>query len=114
MGIFSKKKIETQSPKTTDFQSVSETPNYNQPVQNNEPLGKYAEFDENHRTHFRPNSYNETGDIADTLIRFKEVTVSFKDMTDRNEKKRVIDFLTGVMYALEGNYEKIDNGIYYF
>jgi cell division inhibitor SepF len=74
----------------------------------------YAEFNEEHRTHFRPANYSETGEIADTLIRFKEVTVSFKSVTDKHEKRRIIDFLTGVMYGLDGSYKKVDDGIYYF
>jgi cell division inhibitor SepF len=113
MGIFSKKKIETQSPKTTDFQSINAAPESEVAFQT-QGFGKYEEFDEAHRTHFRPESYNDTGEIADTLIRFKEVTVSFKDLTDKHERRRVIDFLTGVMYALEGNYEKVDDGVFYF
>ncbi|AUM62849.1 cell division protein SepF [Spiroplasma monobiae] len=72
-----------------------------------------VEFDENHVTHFFPHGYDETKQIADTLLRFKNVTVNLTDI-ERKEKKRLIDFLTGVMYALEGDYKKIDKGIYYF
>jgi cell division inhibitor SepF len=111
MGLFSKKKIESQTPKTTDFKAVNEEKDFQ--VTNQHQNG-YAEFNEEHRTHFRPANYSETGEIADTLIRFKEVTVSFKSVTDKHEKRRIIDFLTGVMYGLDGSYKKVDDGIYYF
>lgn len=133
MGLFSKKnKFDSQSlqQKNEDLINVGKETAQNFLKDNNEAPGfspnaqlsgtethdtsVFEDFDESHRTHFKPNSYDETKDIADTLIRFKEVTVSFQSVADRSEKRRIIDFLTGVMYGLDGNVKKIDEGIFYF
>ncbi|AXK51293.1 cell division protein SepF [Spiroplasma alleghenense] len=70
-------------------------------------------FDISHTTHFEPNSYSEIQEVADALIRFRKATVSFAKLTAQ-DKVRVIDFLTGVMYGLDGDYRKLDNKVYQF
>ncbi|AHI54005.1 hypothetical protein SSABA_v1c06010 [Spiroplasma sabaudiense Ar-1343] len=70
-------------------------------------------FDVSHTTHFEPQSYSEIQEIADALIRFRKATISFSKLSAA-DKVRVIDFLTGVMYGLEGDYRKLDNKIYQF
>ncbi|QBQ07955.1 cell division inhibitor SepF [Spiroplasma gladiatoris] len=72
-----------------------------------------TEFDEAHVNHFKPESYKDTKAIVDCLIRFKRVTVNLT-IIQKEEKKRLIDFLTGVMYALDGDYKKVDDGVYQF
>ncbi|WP_338984629.1 cell division protein SepF [Spiroplasma endosymbiont of Diplazon laetatorius] len=104
MGLFNKKqeniveKQETLENKQEDYNTASAV---------------ITEFNEEHVTHFLPHSYDDTKQIADCLLRFKNVTVKLTEI-EREEKKRLIDFLTGVMYALEGDYKKIDTGVYYF
>ncbi|AGR41471.1 cell division protein SepF [Spiroplasma taiwanense] len=71
------------------------------------------EFDKLNKTHFEPLNYGETKQIADCLLKFNHVTISLK-LINIDERKRLIDFLTGVMYGFNGNYKKIDKSIYYF
>ncbi|QHX36862.1 cell division protein SepF [Spiroplasma sp. BIUS-1] len=105
MGLFSKKQDQQLS--------FNQQPEVSVKQEETKPVEVITEFDENHVTHFFPRSYDETKQIVDTLIRFKNVTVKLTDI-EKEDKKRLIDFLTGVMYALDGDYKKIDNGVYYF
>ncbi|AHI53124.1 cell division protein SepF [Spiroplasma culicicola] len=70
-------------------------------------------FDTNHVTHFLPLDNSETNKIADCLLKFRHVTINLSRI-DKSEKRRLIDFLLGVMYALNGDYKKIDTNVYYF
>lgn len=124
MGLFNKKKqvfVDNSSrnnPSTLKNEvEITSIPSEGISSQGNNNVNHAASmstsFDVSHATHFEPKSYAETKHIADTLMRFKNVTVSFLDIV-KEEKKRVIDFLTGVMYGLDGDYKKVDTGIFYF
>ncbi|AGR42335.1 cell division protein SepF [Spiroplasma diminutum] len=101
MGLFNKKQDKHLELNDNKVDSIDNQNQFNN------------EFNEEHITHFFPQSYNDTKEIADCLIRFKNVTVKLTDI-EKADKKRLIDFLTGVMYALDGDYKKIDAGVYYF
>ncbi len=49
--------------------------------------------------------------IADHLKSRKPVVVNVENVTDEAEIQRVIDFIGGVVYALEGEMQKISKGI---
>lgn len=55
---------------------------------------------------FEPRAYSETQDIADYLKQ-KRATVVNLHRLDKGQAKRVIDFLTGVIYAIEGDIQQI-------
>ena len=58
-----------------------------------------------------PRAYSESQQIADYLRMRKAVIVNFKRVTP-DQAKRIIDFLSGTLYAINGNLEKIGNGIF--
>jgi len=58
-----------------------------------------------------PRAFSEAKDIADHLKNRNTVVVVLKRVTS-DQAKRVIDFLSGVTYAIGGSMQKIGVGIY--
>lgn len=58
-----------------------------------------------------PRAYSESQEIADHLKSRNSVVVNFKRVTN-DQAKRIIDFLSGTLYAIEGDLQKIGEGIY--
>jgi cell division inhibitor SepF len=59
----------------------------------------------------QPESFDEAKDIADHLKNKKPVVVNLEDV-DKEVARRMVDFLSGSVYALDGNIQKITNGIF--
>lgn len=58
-----------------------------------------------------PRAYSESQTIADHLKAKNSVVVNLKRVTAQ-QAKRIIDFLTGTLYAIGGDLQKIGPGIY--
>lgn len=58
-----------------------------------------------------PRAYSESQQIADHLKNRNSVVVNLKRVTS-DQAKRIIDFLTGTIYAIGGDLQKIGTGIY--
>ena len=58
-----------------------------------------------------PRAYSESQEIADHSKSRNSVVVNFKGVTD-DQAKRIIDFLSGTLYAIGGDLQKIGEGIY--
>ena len=58
-----------------------------------------------------PRAYSESQQIADHLKRRNSVVVNLKRVT-ADQARRIIDFLSGVIYAIGGSMQKIGVGIY--
>jgi len=58
-----------------------------------------------------PRAYSESQTIADHLKKRNSVVVNMKRVTS-DQAKRIIDFLTGTIYAIGGDLQKLGNGIY--
>lgn len=58
-----------------------------------------------------PRAYSESQTIADHLKKRNSVVVNLKRVTSE-QSKRIIDFLTGCIYAINGDMQKLGNGIY--
>ncbi|MBV8170362.1 MAG: cell division protein SepF [Candidatus Eremiobacteraeota bacterium] len=62
---------------------------------------------------FRPRQYDEVSDIADNLRARLLVVVNLVG-ADRALSQRVIDFLSGVVYTLDGKMQRLSEGIFLF
>ena len=60
---------------------------------------------------FEPRAYSESQQIADYLKRRNAVVVNLKRVTP-DQAKRIVDFLSGTLYAIEGGLEKLGGGIF--
>ena len=58
-----------------------------------------------------PRAYSDSQTIAEHLKKRNSVVVNLKRVTS-DQAKRIIDFLTGCIYAIGGDLQKLGNGIY--
>ena len=62
---------------------------------------------------FRPGNFNDTSKAADDLRNHKAVIVNMENI-DTAMARRVVDFLSGCVYALDGDVKKIARSAYLF
>ena len=62
---------------------------------------------------FRPGSFNDTSKAADDLRNHRAVIVNMENV-DKAMARRVVDFLSGCVYALDGDVKKIAQSAYLF
>ncbi len=62
---------------------------------------------------FRPSSFNDSSKAADDLRKSKAVIVNMENV-DKAMARRVVDFLSGCVYALNGTVRKIAQSAYLF
>ncbi|MBQ7001005.1 MAG: cell division protein SepF [Oscillospiraceae bacterium] len=62
---------------------------------------------------FRPGSFNDTSKAADDLRNRRAVIVNMENV-DKAMARRVVDFLSGCVYALDGDVKKIAQSAYLF
>ncbi|MDA8233390.1 MAG: cell division protein SepF [Clostridia bacterium] len=60
-----------------------------------------------------PKTYDDVQAIADNLKNRKSVVVNLEN-ADKELAKRVVDFVSGAVYALNGSSQKVGNGIFLF
>ena len=58
-----------------------------------------------------PRAYSESQQIDDHLKKRNTVVVNMKRVTN-DQAKRIVDFLSGTVYAISGDMQKIGNGIF--
>ena len=58
-----------------------------------------------------PRAYSEAQQIADYLKANSAVVVNLKRVTP-DQAKRIVDFLSGTLYAIEGDLQKLGGGIF--
>ena len=58
-----------------------------------------------------PRAYSESQQIADYLKNRNAVVVNLKRVTP-DQAKRIVDFLTGTLYAIGGSLQKLGGGIF--
>lgn len=59
----------------------------------------------------RPARFDQAQEVADTLKRGQPVIMNL-DACERDVARRLIDFASGLCYALDGSMEKVANGVY--
>lgn len=59
----------------------------------------------------QPESFEEARDIANHLKSRKPVIMNLESV-EKGVARRIVDFLSGAVYALDGNIQKVSNGIF--
>lgn len=59
----------------------------------------------------KPNSYDDTQEIADTLLAGKAVVLNFEGV-NLDISQRIIDFVSGSTYSIAGNLQRVSGYIY--
>ena len=60
----------------------------------------------------RPQEFDEAQDIANHLKAKKPVVINLEGL-DKSVAKRIVDFLSGTVFALDGNIQKVAAGIFF-
>ena len=58
-----------------------------------------------------PENFEEAKDIADYLKNKSPVVINLEAL-EKEVTRRIVDFLSGAVYAVEGNIQRISNGIF--
>ncbi|WP_085992461.1 cell division protein SepF [Oceanobacillus senegalensis] len=53
-----------------------------------------------------PRTYSEAQEIADNIVNKRAVVINLQRI-DRNQAKRIVDFLSGTVYAVNGDIQKL-------
>ncbi len=59
----------------------------------------------------QPVSFEEARDIANHLKERKPIVINL-EAVDNPTSRRIVDFLSGSVYALDGSIKKVSNGIF--
>ncbi len=92
-------------PKTS---SIFEKPHS---VKTAEAVKKFGGSKDSQLVLFEPRAYSETQDIANFLKQKKAAVVNLHRL-QKEQSKRVIDFLSGVIFAIDGDIQKIGPKIF--
>jgi len=76
-----------------------------------EQVATGAELGSNKMILFEPRAYSESTQITDYLKKRNTVVVNLKRVTP-DQAKRIVDFLTGSLYAMNGSLQKLGGGIF--
>lgn len=91
-----------------EMQSVSEDEFY---TISKEDAVKEADKTGNKMILLEPRAYSESQQIADYLKSRNAVVVNLKRVTP-DQAKRIVDFLSGTLYAIGGDLQKLGGGIF--
>ena len=59
----------------------------------------------------QPTTFDDSQDICDHLKNKKPVVINLEEL-DKETAQRLVDFLSGSVYALDGNIQKVSSGIF--
>lgn len=60
---------------------------------------------------YEPRVYSDAKDVAQNLLKNKAVVINFSRMDD-SSAKRIVDFITGTVFALDGEIQRIGDRIF--
>ncbi|MCF0246571.1 MAG: cell division protein SepF [Ileibacterium sp.] len=110
-----------ESEETVEFEETQPAAAAAQPVQNTQPQQSAYEHPKTKASPsalspntkmvlFEPRSFGEAEEVGARLKEGRAVVVNLHKL-DREYAQRTIDFLTGVVYALDGNIQKIGQNV---
>jgi len=107
--------IPFDSADSTELQSLAEGRTYNEkPVRKATVIGGIPGASiKQEIVVFQPDTFNEAQQVAEHIKARKTVIINMK-RTDKELGKRIIDFLSGINYAVDGNVQKIADNIFLF
>lgn len=88
----------------------SEEEEYEEEVEVKDTIKNSKDVYKNKTILVEPRAFSEAQQIADYLKNKNQVVVNFKRVTS-DVSKRILDFLNGIIYAIDGKMEKLGPGI---
>jgi cell division inhibitor SepF len=113
--IMESEEVELEAPESVEFRSVAgEVKTYREePMRNSTSLPPPNAQRKQEIVIFQPATFNEAQQVAEHIKARKTVIVNMK-RTDKDLAKRIIDFLSGINYAVDGHVQKITDNIFLF
>lgn len=108
--------LEFDSAESLEFRSLSEAPQsqVSEPMKNRPVMNmSNATARKQEIVVFQPGTFNEAQQVAEHIKAHKTVIINMK-RTDKDLAKRIIDFLSGINYAVDGHVNKIADNIFLF
>ncbi len=59
-----------------------------------------------------PKSFDDAQQVANNLREKKPVVINFEKTAEKNIKQRIIDFIGGTIYAIDGEIRKVGNDVF--
>lgn len=101
-----------ESPKESFFKRDKEKAAQTKKTQQKKETTLMDAHNTNAKVHlFEPRVFSETQDIADELKNERATLVNLSKV-DSGPKKRIVDFLSGTVYALDGDIQKVGGDIF--
>lgn len=97
---------ETYGEETDDLSAQTATPSYN-----TAPAGGMALNGTIELKVVKPENFESVPQIADHLLNKRTVVLNL-EATNKETARRLIDFLSGVAYSIEGNIKRVANNTY--
>lgn len=95
-----------------DYEPIEEPPSYTKKVR--QTTGKFLGTTDPSKVSlliYKPSSYEETQDIIDNLKNNRPIIVNLDEL-DTDVAQRILDFISGAVYALSGNIRKAARNIF--
>lgn len=109
-GKIKKALTETEEIETEEIEEIFETPVSEYEQAQNEKVKKVS----NAKMMVKePRSFDDSADIANCLLANKAVVVNIHRLQEASAI-RLLDFLAGVIYAIKGEYQRIDRNVFLF
>ena len=103
---------ERENPRRNAPSSLGSRRTYDEPRQNAPQMGAgSASSDTVRMVVFQPQTYEDTQTIRDNLKARKPVIVNLESLNG-DVAQRVLDFISGAIYALDGSVRKVSKGIF--
>ena len=81
-----------------------------EPVRKSNIVSMHTGMDQMKVILIEPTSYDDVQDICDNLKNKKPIIINFENL-DKDIARRMVDFVSGAVYALDGTIQKVSNGI---
>lgn len=109
-----KNKIKTFFTMDDEYEYVEETAQGNEPVSSSDQIQskqnvvnlKSMQQTASKVVLSEPRSYGEAQEIADNIVNRRAVVINLQRV-DRPQAKRIVDFLSGTVYAINGDIQKL-------
>lgn len=108
--------VEESSYEPTDFTAESSTPSYTEPTARSSRSNVVSMSSSSSSSHVRisiqePLEYDDGPGIIDNITERRTVIMNL-EMLEVDKKRQIFDFVSGGVYALEGNIKKVTKDIY--
>ncbi len=95
-------------------EEISQTPQYLQSFTKKSQQNKVVNIHSNSQFKvviMQPETFDDARDVCDHLKNKKPVIVNLENLT-KETAQRVVDFLSGAVYAVDGDIQKVSTGIF--